>query len=232
MRIGFVSDAHGNREGLLVCLRYLRSQSVDEIWFLGDAIGYMPNWAGVIDLLEEYNVRCLLGNHDQMALEPLADTDKNDAYGITQRLIDENWEYLSRFALWPKSVKMEAGQRKLQLVHGSPFQPLHGYIYPDTNLDAFQALEADAVFMGNTHRPFVSQVLGKCVANVGSCGLPRDIGNLASCAIYDEATHKCQVYRIPFDAEKLIETYKNKLHKSVVECLRRRSEHYVGILVD
>lgn len=232
MRIGFISDAHGNPAGLSVCLEYLRAQGTDKICFLGDAVGYMPDWAGVFALLDEYQVKCLRGNHDQMALERVIDPQRNLVYRITPELIDENACYLSRAASWPASITMEVGQRELLLVHGSPSQMLDGYVYPDSSVEDFELIKADAVFMGNTHRPFVRRVYGKCLVNVGSCGLPRDVGNLASCAIYDVERDECTVYRIPFDTEQIIETYKDELHRSVVDCLRRRAENYFGILVD
>ena len=43
-------------------------------------------------------------------------------------------------------------------VHGSPTDPLTGYIYPDSDLSEFSEIDADVVFMGHTHHPFVRQV--------------------------------------------------------------------------
>jgi putative phosphoesterase len=231
MWIGFVSDAHGNPTGLSVCLEYLRAQGTDKICFLGDAVGYMPDWAGVFALLDEYQVECLRGNHDQMAIERMIDTQKNLVYQITPELIDANAFYLLRAASWPTSISMEIGQKELLLVHGSPSQALDGYVYPDSSVKDFESIKANTVFMGNTHRPFVRRVYGKCLVNVGSCGLPRDVGNLASCAIYDVERDECMVYRIPFDAEQIIRVHKDELHRSVIDCLRRRTGNYFGIPV-
>ena len=43
MKIGVVSDAHGNPYGLKTCIDFLRVRAqVARIYFLGDAVGYLP----------------------------------------------------------------------------------------------------------------------------------------------------------------------------------------------
>ncbi len=37
MKIGVLSDAHGNPAALERCLRFLRRREVEAIWFLGDS---------------------------------------------------------------------------------------------------------------------------------------------------------------------------------------------------
>lgn len=231
MRLGFVSDAHGNPEGLYVCLEFLRKQAVDKIFFLGDAVGYMPDWAGVFSLLAEYEVKCLQGNHDYMAFSNVVCGKKNQIYNLNPELIEANMLNLSRAAACPSSLSVDVGEKRLLLVHGSPWQPLDGYIYPDSPVDQFEFVEANSVFMGHTHRPFIRRSFGKRLVNVGSCGLPRDVGNLASCSIFDSEQDICDVYRIPFNVEKIIEVYGQELHSSVVNCLRRRADSYFGILI-
>ena len=232
MKVGIVSDAHGNPLGLLACLKFLVEEGVDELYFLGDAVGYMPDWKGVFELLESYNVVCLRGNHDQMAIDDVELPRKNKIYGITPELKAENANFLSRAATWPTSTSKEILNRNIMFVHGSPWQQLDGYVYPDTDLRRFATIDADAVFMGHTHRPFVKNIQGKLVVNVGSCGLPRDDGSLVSCAIYDISTNECEIYRIPQDIENIISVFGTQLHSTVIECLRRHDDNYYGVLVD
>jgi putative phosphoesterase len=231
MRIGLVSDAHGNSTGLSVCLRFLKKQKVDKIYFLGDAVGYMPDWAGVFALLDEYDVESLQGNHDYMSITGVVDSKKNLVYKITPALVEENALYLTRAKAWPSSITINVGKKELLLVHGSPWNQLNGYVYPDSSVDSFEVMKADSVFMGHTHRPFIKRVYGKCLVNVGSCGLPRDTGNLASCAIYDIEKDECVVYRVPFDVNQIINSHRDFLHASVINCLLRRADNYFGILI-
>jgi putative phosphoesterase len=231
VRIGFVSDAHGNPEGLSVCLKFLKREGVEKIYFLGDAVGYMPDWSGVFTLLDKYEVQCIQGNHDYMSLEKTIDPKKNLVYKLTSDLVEANLSYLSRAATWPSSLAIDIANRKLLLVHGSPLDPLNGYVYQDTSVEAFESISADVVFMGQTHRPFIKWAYGKCLVNVGSCGLPRDVGNLASCALYDVDKGEGIIYRVPFDVEMVIKSYEGHIHKSVVDCLYRRADNYFGVLV-
>ena len=62
-----ISDIHGNLEALERVLEDIRSQDIDEIYCLGDIVGYGPNPRECIDLCKDFGL-CLLGNHDNGAL--------------------------------------------------------------------------------------------------------------------------------------------------------------------
>ena len=69
MKRALISDIHSNLEGLEAVLADIREQGINEIYCLGDIIGYGPNPCECIDLAMKCNV-CLLGNHDQGAFDP------------------------------------------------------------------------------------------------------------------------------------------------------------------
>jgi len=192
MKIGILSDAHGNPSGLKGCIEYLQTQEkVDRIFFLGDAVGYLPAYNEVIELLKKANAACVLGNHDAMLLEMLPIKPSSDmVYQITKNrrdLLPDNYNYIST---WPLKLEITIKNRRLLFIHGSPWEPLTGYIYPDTDLSRFEELNFDVVFMGQTHHPFIRSTESRLVVNTGSCGLPRDHGSMASCAVYKRDTHK------------------------------------------
>ena len=62
-----ISDIHGNLEALEAVLEDIKQQQIDEIFCLGDIVGYGPNPRECIDRIMSCDV-CLLGNHDQAAL--------------------------------------------------------------------------------------------------------------------------------------------------------------------
>ena len=68
MKRAIISDIHGNLEALQAVLADARGQGVEEIFCLGDIIGYGPNPCECLDLVIEKCRVCLLGNHDQGAL--------------------------------------------------------------------------------------------------------------------------------------------------------------------
>lgn len=228
MKIGVLSDAHGNEIALNLCLNYLMKNDVDALFFLGDAIGYLPNGFGVIELLKKHSVLCVMGNHEAMLLGrlPLSET-KDRVYRIKKNksiLTNEQKKIISE---WPVFLQKNIAGREIMFVHGSPHDYLKGYVYPDTDISDYAKLKLDVIFMGNSHYPFISNLGNLLVVNVGSCGLSRDEGSLASCAIYDTESHTCQIKRLSFDVGKVIEKYKNDIDISVIQCLLRKSEKKV-----
>jgi len=68
VRRALISDIHGNLEALEVVLEDIKAQGIDEIFCLGDIIGYGPNPRECIDRVRETCKVTLLGNHDQGAM--------------------------------------------------------------------------------------------------------------------------------------------------------------------
>jgi len=234
MKIGFISDIHGNLMGLNTCLEFLNKMNVDKIFCLGDLVGYLPDPSKAILRIKNLGISSLLGNVDAMFLGTLVfDKKKAQVYRIDEArksVSSELKDYMSTLLPWSE---MTIGGKKLLLVHGSPSNPLNGYVYPDSDISYFKNWDYDAIFMGNTHHPFIKKIDGnKLIVNVGSSGLPRDQGDLSACTIYDTGTHSCEIFRLNFDAKKLLSQYENKIHPSVVDCLKRRSENIFGKIVN
>lgn len=223
MKVGFLSDAHGNPLGLTICLKALQKLRAERIYYLGDAVGYFPGEAKVLELLREASVVCQKGNHEAMLLGEIplaANRDRIYRIGAARaRLSTSDSEFI---ASWPEQRIIHVGEKQLLLVHGSPDNRLEGYIYPDDDLSVFDEFPYDAVFMGHTHHPFVSKRHGTLVVNVGSCGLPRDQGDLLALALYDSDENRCEVFRIYIDTEKIIEHFVlEPAADEVYQCLSR-----------
>ncbi|MCJ2166240.1 YfcE family phosphodiesterase [Pseudodesulfovibrio sp. S3] len=197
MRIGIISDAHGNAPGLALALSFLERQEVGQIIFLGDAVGYMEQADEVCGMLERSRAICLMGNHEGMTCGRLPVPD-----GVDDLLrLPPSWESLP--GVWRQQVEDNGPRLELDLegcrllcVHGSPEKPFTRYV----NSEAAGQLdfEADVLLMGHTHRPFVVRNRGRLIVNPGSCGLPRDRGDLLSLAVVDLDGMDAQVYRLPF----------------------------------
>jgi putative phosphoesterase len=223
LKIGIVSDAHGNPHGLRQCLAALEAKHVDEIMCLGDSVGYLPDATEVLDDLQSVKATSLLGNHEAMLLGILKlDEDKDEAYRLRECRKTLSSKHIDQFSRLLPFHQRTINDRRLLFVHGSPWDPLSGYIYPDSNLEQLGQLNCDAVFMGNTHVPFTSNVAGSLVVNVGSCGLPRDHGNLPSCAVYDTIPGTCEILRCQIDVEQIIGKYGKSISSLVADCLRRK----------
>jgi len=232
MKIGFLSDAHGNYQGFLKGLNVLSDKNVDEIYFLGDAVGYL-NSIKVLKYLETQRgqIKSILGNHDLMLLGEELQQDKDQVYQlnkIRKRVSSELKCFLNAL---PQEIVLEQPCGNIQIIHGAPDNISYGYVYPDTDLKNYKNSPYDYVFMGNTHRPFVRKEFGIYFVNVGSCGLSRDVGAMGSVCVLD--TEKCEptIYRYDMSEinKKVIRQY--KLHESVALLFSRSSETIFGTKV-
>lgn len=230
MKIGFLSDAHGNPEGLELCFRMLERQRVDKVYFLGDAVGYFSQWRDVLEFLKKNDVECLRGNHDQLVLENTLDDHAESAYQLRAEYRNEIESCLDWMAAWPVRREIVCDSTRILMVHGSPFDPINGYVYPWSDLSEFGSVDTDVVVMGHTHRPFLASVGKNTLLNVGSCGLPRDVGNLASFGMFDGERGQCKVFRGRMDTAKVLERVAPP-HPDVLSCIQRRAESYVGTLI-
>lgn len=200
MILGFLSDAHGNLEAFDKGLAVLAAAGAESVYFLGDAVGYLPGTA-VVDALVDGTVTGVRGNHDAAVLAGVVDprADAVLRHEETARALT----LLHRAALeaMPERLELDSPVGPLLLVHGSPADPTGGYVYPDTDLAPLAGTGHRVVLMGQTHRPFVRDAGGTTFVNVGSCGLPRDCGAHGAAALLDDRTGTARIVRFDIRAE-------------------------------
>lgn len=227
MRIAVLSDVHGNAVALDACLARLDRLDVDERVFLGDVVGYLSEELACLRALRAEGFACQQGNHEAMLL---SGGGGDPVYGHRAAARRLGAGGIRTLAAWPVTRTMERDGLRILFVHGAPEDPLEGYVHPDAVLSGWDALPYDAVFMGNTHRPFARRAGRVLVANAGSVGLPRDAGSLASFAVYDTGTGDCVHVRVPFDAGEVLRRAGPGLHPVTVAALRRPRDAVVGEL--
>jgi putative phosphoesterase len=220
VRIGVVSDAHGNLAGFEAAIAAMGP--VDRLLFAGDVLGYYFEAPAIIARLHQLEAICVLGDHDVIFLEYLgfrvdpswfapAAASYRRRYGpsleraaIELRPVDVRW--LAGLATHRELVL--DGLRVL-LCHGSPWQTTDGGIDTDsTRFPEFRKLEHDLVVMGHTHRPFVRSEGAVTLVNAGACGQPRDGDPAASYAIIDTDGGRrpvCTIGRASYDRAPLLE---------------------------
>jgi putative phosphoesterase len=224
MRVAILSDAHANNVSLNQCIQKIATLKVEKVFFLGDAVGYFSEPEKVLDSLESIGAISLLGNHEAMVLGYLKyNPEKNQQYKLDDHRIRMGLRYLKLLENRLPFTFVKIDKKKLLFVHGSPWDPLNGYIYPDNNkLEQLCKLGFNAIFMGHTHWPFIYQQNNICVINPGSCGLPRDCGQLPSFALYDTITEECEIIRVQSCIDDILKANPT-IHTKIIECLMRTS---------
>jgi predicted phosphodiesterase len=200
--VAIISDIHGNLEALTAVLSDISAQGIDEIWCLGDIVGYGPDPEACVDLVMKNCSVCVMGNHDWALLNrPVGFNDAAAAMiYLTQRRmrpgpdsseeVRRRWEFIEGL---PPSYKVD----DVLLVHASPRDELTEYLLPyDVDYDVEKledvfSLVGHVCFVGHSHIPCVftspREVLtpseaqrdfeigeGKLLVNEGSVGQPRD----------------------------------------------------------
>lgn len=190
MRIAVLSDIHANLSALEAVASDL--PPVDQVWVLGDTVGYGPQPNEVVAALQAIGARSVLGNHDGAAIGTVDaasfNPDARLAIEWTAEAIDDNAR--AYFASLPE-MRTDG---ELTAVHGSPRDPVWEYITgPGVAAANFAAYDTRLCLFGHTHVPVAfrsihggveatpglpgtASQLGedRALLNPGSVGQPRD----------------------------------------------------------
>lgn len=193
MRLAVFSDVHGNHLALEAVLKDIRARDVDQVFCLGDLVGYAPFPDKVIEIIRNEKIPTVLGNYDEGVgfnrllcgcdfPDESARLEGEKSLAWTKfHTTEENKEFLRSL---PRELWIENNGWKVQMVHGSP-RALNEYLYEDTPdavlKEIFDLTSANILLVGHTHKPFHRTFMGRHLINVGSVGRPKH-GD--PCALY------------------------------------------------
>ncbi len=227
MRVLVISDIHANLAAFEAVLADAAG-SWDQIWFLGDLIGYGPDPNECVALLRQHDHIGLSGNHDWAVLGKLDlhtfNYEAQKAIQWTQDAIsEETREYLD-------SLPSKLLQESFTLAHASPRQPVWEYIL-DTHTATvnFDHFTTPYCLVGHTHIPslfaaedrevIVSYVPMyntpislngiRYIINPGSVGQPRDSDPRAAYGLLDTDSMTWQYRRVAYPVSQTQE----RMHK-------------------
>ena len=228
MRAIIVSDIHSNVEALRSVIADADANGgFDELWSLGDLVGYGPDPGECIDLLNQYEHRGVAGNHDLAAIGEMSVESFNShataavAWTASQ-LTYSHAEYLRGL---PRRIEIDG----FTMVHGSPRFPETEYILTPEVADAnFAYFDTPTCLVGHSHKAFVCRGSkegavfeafpangpvdvgrDRMIINPGAVGQPRDRDPRASYAAYDsdaqQMSHHRAAYEVPITQDKMTE---------------------------
>jgi predicted phosphodiesterase len=150
MRVAVISDIHGNYHALEAVLAEVTEEEPDEVWCLGDIVGYGPDPNRCCEAVEKHATVCLAGNHDLAVLGVLPvdefNGDAATAVAWTQSVLtEESRRFLE--PLMPALARNGAG-----LFHGSPVDPVWDYVLSEDGARAsMEMVKSKIVLVGHSH---------------------------------------------------------------------------------
>ena len=217
MRTLVVSDIHGNAAALEAVFAAAEDAGpLDQVWCLGDIVGYGPHPMECLERLWEAGALSICGNHDAGAVGRIGLEDFNSYAAeacrwTAERLSDKAKEYLA-------GLPTTLVEGPFTLVHGSPRDPLWEYVfgYPQA-IEVWERTDTHGILLGHTHYQFACEAgrglqqpgpdslyvpitqAARLVVNPGSVGQPRDGDRRAAYAVYDDEAESITLRRAWYD---------------------------------
>ena len=207
MKIAFIGDLHGNYVATQALEKELRRLQVDEIYFLGDAVGKGPQNVQTCDWVRANCTVCVGGNWD---------------YGIGGKEFAEDgyfWNQLGEDRMeWLRTLPSEQevwiSGVHFRLFHGRPVTPLIS-VQEDKAVfaQAFRAGggKSDGIIFADSHRPFVRTLNDGYALNTGSVGNSMGVPRAHALVIDGElgcqtpAVMNMTILSVPYDNEAAAE---------------------------
>jgi diadenosine tetraphosphatase ApaH/serine/threonine PP2A family protein phosphatase len=223
LRVAVLTDVHSNRPALETVLGSIEEAAVEELWCLGDMVGYGADPDFCTELIRDRCDLCLVGNHDLAVLGELDVSTFSDsaAAAVEWTRANANEETIG----FLRGLEPLGEREGIGLFHASPRDPVWEYVLSIEQADA--ALEAQpqrVCLIGHSHialfftrpddaTPAFTQgsqagegaVLelsgGEWLLNPGSVGQPRDADPRAAWLELDTEAWTARYHRVPYDIE-------------------------------
>jgi predicted phosphodiesterase len=219
-RVAVISDIHANWHALERVLASVDEQEPDEIWCLGDLVGYGPRPNPCCTAVAERTALCLAGNHDlgvlgEIELEEFSPDAVASALWTREVLTGEARSYLEK-------LEPEAQLDGAELFHASPRDPVWDYVLTvEAAAASFELTQAPVVLVGHSHVPLalvledggleggvapekteVDLSRGRWLLNPGSVGQPRDGDPRAAWLLLDFDSQRASFHRVSYAVKR------------------------------
>jgi len=218
MRVALISDIHANRPALEAVLDDIAAAGADEIWCLGDVVGYGAEPDACVELTREHAAICLAGNHDLAVTGDLPLDEFSRGAGIAARWTQETMD--PENVAWLATLRPLDEDRSIGLYHASPRDPIWEYVLSALLAElCLDAQEHRVCAVGHSHvaLSFVRREgelatgeprraddaldlsSGEWLVNPGSVGQPRDGDPRAAWLLLDLDARTAVWRRVDYD---------------------------------
>jgi len=150
VRVAVLSDVHSNLHALEAVLAEVDAGGFDELWCLGDVVGYGPRPNECAALVRERATVCLAGNHDLVVLGKIPIAAFADEAGAAARWTQGALDDDARTFL--EALEPLARVPGAELFHGGPRDPVWEYVLSeDSARESFAATSEPLVLVGHSH---------------------------------------------------------------------------------
>jgi diadenosine tetraphosphatase ApaH/serine/threonine PP2A family protein phosphatase len=217
MRVAVVSDIHSNLHALEAVLAAIDAEAPDELWCLGDLVGYGPRPNECCAAIAERVDVCLAGNHDLAVRGTIDLAEFGGEAGVAARWTREVLEPEAQDLL--DRLEPQGTAHGVALYHGSARDPVWEYVLSDDVAFVTIALaNAPLVLVGHSHVALQIALVGEEVSggvapagtelelegvqallNPGSVGQPRDNDPRAAYLLLDLDARRASFRRVEYD---------------------------------
>jgi diadenosine tetraphosphatase ApaH/serine/threonine PP2A family protein phosphatase len=231
MRAAIISDIHANLPAFEAVLDDVAGVEPDELWCLGDVVGYGAEPDRCAELAAERSDLCLVGNHD---LAVLGELDVSSFSPAAAAAVRWTRDQASRETIaFLERLEPEATDREAALYHASPRDPVWEYVlWPDQAAECIR-LQAERVsLIGHSHVALFFTLAGdgerpagldeargaqagggtrlelsadRWLINPGSVGQPRDGDPRAAWLELDTDAWSATYHRVEYDIDRAAE---------------------------
>jgi predicted phosphodiesterase len=228
VKYALISDLHSNLPALEAVLADIDGrEGVEEIYHLGDLVGYAPWPNETVALLCERRVPGIAGNYDSTVATDYKHCGCKAETPHQEELSHLSYEWTlahvssqTKRALGELPFRMDLrpmgghkSRPQIILVHGTPI--LNTLYWTEDRPDSFclkmaeaaGVREGDLIAFGHTHKPWYREVEGIHFVNTGSVGKPKD-GDPRACYVLVEAAEELteiEFVRVKYDVERAAE---------------------------
>lgn len=222
MRIAAITDVHANLPALEAVLGAIDASGFEEIWCLGDVVGYGAEPDACANLVRERCDVCLVGNHDLAVLGGLDIASFSEAAAEAVSWTRDNVS--ERTLAFLRELEPSRERRDVGLFHASPTDPVWEYVLSSEQAEAGMDAHASRIaLIGHSHvalfftRPeqgaetrgaqasdsaLLELSDGEWLINPGSVGQPRDGDPRAAWLELDLEAETARFRRAAYDVER------------------------------
>jgi diadenosine tetraphosphatase ApaH/serine/threonine PP2A family protein phosphatase len=218
MRVAIATDIHGNRHAFQAVIAAAEEAGAEELWCLGDLVGYGGDPDASVDLARRHCSVCLAGNHDLAVVDVLSLEEFSRGAALAARwtrevITDETREFLL-------SLKPEGAAGGVGLYHASPRDPIWEYVLSGLTAElCFDVTDHRVSLIGHSHVALsfdrqegspasgttrkegteLDISTGQWLINPGSTGQPRDGDPRAAWLLLDTDAWTATYRRAEYD---------------------------------